>query len=266
MTLQVARLSYTYHPGSSGEIQALDGIDLALGEAEFATLIGSNGAGKTTLFNLIAGALPLQSGRIAINGQELNRLPEFRRAVWVGRVFQDPRQGTAAGMTLAENLALAEMRGRRLGLRVGVSARRKSAFCDLLAPLGLGLERRLDEPVSVLSGGQRQALTLLVATLTCPRVLLLDEHTAALDPPTAIKILELTCALVNEKRLTTLMITHNMQQALDFGSRLLMMDRGKIVLDLTAEQKSGMTVPDLVDLFQEVKHERLTSDELLLSV
>ncbi len=264
--LQVNHLSYVYHPDSIGEIQALDELELSLGNAEFATLIGSNGAGKTTLFNLIAGVLQVQTGQIRIDGVEVNHMAEFRRAAWVGRVFQDPRLGTAANMTIAENLTLAELRGQRLRLRVGVTARRKAAFQDLLAPLELGLERRLDEPVSSLSGGQRQALTLLVATLTCPKILLLDEHTAALDPATAIKILDLTCALVNEKSLTTLMITHNMQQALDFGSRLLMMDQGKFVLDLSADQKSGMAVQDLVNLFQEVKHERLTSDELLLTV
>jgi len=263
--LQVENLSFVYHPGSFGEIQALDRIDLSLGDAEFAAVIGSNGAGKTTLFNLIAGVLPVQTGRIAIDGIEVNRLAEYRRAAGVGRVFQDPRLGTAAQMTIAENLTLAELRGQPLKLKMGVTARRKAAFQELVAPLGLGLERRLDERVASLSGGQRQALTLLVATLTRPKILLLDEHTAALDPATAIKILDLTRSVVSEKRLTTLMITHNMQLALDFGSRLLMMDQGKIVLDLSAAQKSGMAVQDLVNLFQEVKHERLTSDELLLT-
>jgi len=263
--LQVDNLSFVYHPGSSGEIQALDRIDLSLGDAEFATVIGSNGAGKTTLFNLIAGVLPVQTGRIAIDRVEVNRLAEYRRAAWVGRVFQDPRLGTAAQMTIAENLTLAELRGQPLQLKLGVTAARKAAFQELVAPLGLGLERRLDERVASLSGGQRQALTLLVATLTRPKILLLDEHTAALDPATALKILDLTRSIVSEKRLTTLMITHNMQLALDFGSRLLMMDQGKFVLDLSAEQKSGMAVQDLVHLFQEVKHTNLTSDELLLT-
>jgi putative ABC transport system ATP-binding protein len=262
--LRIESLYQIYNPGSVNEVQALRGIQLHLPPEQFVTMIGSNGAGKTTLLNAIAGVYLPTKGRILIDGVDITRWPEHSRAKLVGRVFQNPLTGTAASMTIAQNLTLALLRGRRLHLRTGVTHERKELFSQVLAPLGLGLEDRLDEQVSSLSGGQRQALTLLVASLTQPKVLLLDEHTAALDPATALKILDLTGKIVADHRLTTLMITHNMQQALELGDRMLMMDRGRIILDLTAEEKAGMTVQNLVDLFMEVKHEKIFYDELLL--
>lgn len=262
--LEIQGLTHIYLQGGADEIVALDEVELRLEEAEFATLIGSNGAGKTTLFNVIAGVILPDQGQIRIDGVDVSRQPEHSRAKLVGRVFQDPLAGTAAQMTIAENLALALKRGRRLSLRAGVTSERRRLFYSLLEPLGLGLEKRLDEPVSRLSGGQRQALTLLIGSMTQPKILLLDEHTTALDPGTSQKILRLTQEIVTGQQLTTLMITHNMQQALDYGDRLLMMDRGRIILDLKGDQKTGKSVQDLVDLFKEVKHEEILNDELLL--
>jgi putative ABC transport system ATP-binding protein len=206
-----------------------------------------------------------RSGRILIDGVDVTNWPEHRRAVWIGRVFQDPSLGTAASMTIAENLALALLRGQRLGLRLGVNRERRGIFADVLAPLGLGLENRLNSPVTTLSGGQRQALTLLMASLANPKILLLDEHTASLDPATARKILDLTGEIIADQHLTTLMITHNMQQALDYGDRTLMMDGGQIVLDLPASQKFGLSVQDLVEMFTQVKKNSLVDDRMLLS-
>jgi len=263
--LRVASLYQVYNPGSLNEVHALSGINLHIQAEQFVTMIGSNGAGKTSLLNVIAGVYPPTRGSIYIDGIDVTRWPEYSRARLVGRVFQNPLLGTAASMTIAQNLTLALLRGKPLRMRTGVTHERKELFRQLLASVGLGLEDRLDERVSSLSGGQRQALTLLIATLTRPKILLLDEHTAALDPAKAAKILELTCEMVGEHKLTTLMITHNMQQALDFGDRMLMMDRGKIVLDLNADQKAGRSVQDLVELFREVKHEKILDDELLLS-
>lgn len=263
--LRLVSLYQIYNPGSLNAVHALSGVDLHIRAGQFVTMIGSNGAGKTTLLNVIAGVYPPTRGSISIDGVDVTRWPEYTRAKLVGRVFQDPLLGTAASMTIAQNLTLALLRGKRLRLHTGVTHERKDLFRQLLASLGLGLEDRLDERVSSLSGGQRQALTLLVATLARPKILLLDEHTAALDPAKAAKILDLTCEIIGEYRLTTLMVTHNMQQALDYGDRLLMMDRGKIVLDLDADQKAGRSVQDLVELFMEVKHEKILDDELLLS-
>jgi putative tryptophan/tyrosine transport system ATP-binding protein len=263
--LRVESLSLVYNPGSVNEVHALSGVNLHIQSEQFVTIIGSNGAGKTSLLNVIAGVYPPTRGSIFIDDMEITRWPEYSRSRLVGRVFQNPLLGTAASMTIAQNLTLALLRGQPLRMRTGVTAERKKLFHDLLAPLGLELEDRLDERVESLSGGQRQALTLLIATLNQPKILLLDEHTAALDPAKAAKILDLTCQMVTEHRLTTLMITHNMQQALDYGDRMLMMDRGKIVLDLNAEQKAGRSVQDLVDLFMEVRHEKILDDELLLT-
>jgi putative ABC transport system ATP-binding protein len=263
--LDLDSVHHVFNPGGVNEVVALRAINLHLPANQFVTVIGSNGAGKTTLFNVIAGVYPPSRGRIEIDGMDVTSWPEHRRAVYVGRVFQNPLMGTAASMTIAQNLTLALLRDQRLRLRTGVTKERKEFFADLLSPLGLGLESRLDTHVSLLSGGQRQAMTLLMASLAQPKILLLDEHTAALDPSTAIKILELTRAIVEKHRLTTLMITHNMQQALEHGERTLMMDRGQIVLDLHADEKSNMTVQDLVDKFTEVKHEMLLDDSLLLA-
>lgn len=263
--LRLDHIQHTFHPGAVNEVKALRRVDLHLPPCQFVTVIGSNGAGKSTLFNLIAGAFIPTQGTIAIHDQDVTLWPEHRRAALVGRVFQDPLLGTAATMSIAQNMTLALLRGERRRLRKGVTAERQRTFRDLLAPLELGLESRLDARVSLLSGGQRQALTLLMAVMARPKVLLLDEHTAALDPATAIKILDLTRQIVEEQQLTTLMITHNMQQALSVGDRTLMMDSGEIVLDLNEEERQGMTVQQLVDRFSAVRGVGLTDDELLLS-
>ncbi len=263
--LKVQSLSQTFNRDSVNEVRALRSINLHLPSEQFVSVIGSNGAGKSTLFNVIAGVFTPTSGRILIDGTDVTDWPEYRRAALVGRVFQNPLMGTAASMTIAQNLTLALLRNQRLRLRQGVTRERKVLFGELLQSLGLGLEHRLDSHVSLLSGGQRQAMTLLMASLAQPKVLLLDEHTAALDPATATKILSQTREIVEQQRITTLMITHNMQQALDYGDRTLMMDNGKIVLDLNAEEKSGLTVQDLIDKFTEVKHSQVVDDELLLS-
>ena len=263
--LKLDSLHQVFHQGDINEVHALRGVDLHLPAEQFVTLIGSNGAGKSTLFNVIAGVFSPSQGRILIDGTDVTGWAEHRRAGLVGRVFQNPLLGTAASMTIAENLSLALLRDKGRGLRPGVTTQRRELFQELLVPLGLGLETRLDSRVSLLSGGQRQALTLLMASLSQPKILLLDEHTAALDPATAITILDLTQALVERYQLTTLMITHNMQQALNFGQRTLMMDRGQIVLDLDAKEKAGLTIQDLIDKFTEVKQTALVDDELLLT-
>lgn len=263
--LQLSGLYQTFHPGEVNEVRALRGIDLSVPSGQFVTVIGSNGAGKSTIFNVVAGVYPPTQGSIVIDDEDVTAWPEHRRAKYIGRVFQDPLMGTAASMTIAQNLTLALLRGERHRLRTGVTRDRMLSYRDLLAPLGLGLENRLEARVALLSGGQRQALTLLMATLTHPKVLLLDEHTAALDPATAVKILDLTHQIVDGQNLTTLMITHNMQQALSFGDRTLMMDAGEIVLDLSGEARQAMTVQDLIDQFGRVRQAQLTDDELLLA-
>jgi putative ABC transport system ATP-binding protein len=263
--LQIESLSQIFNRGSINEVHALRGIELHLPPKHFVTVIGSNGAGKSTLFNVIAGVFPPTQGRIIIDGEDVSEWSEPKRANLIGRVFQNPLQGTAASMTIAENLTLAMLRRQRLGLRLGVSRLRRGKLADLLAPLGLGLEQRLDDQVALLSGGQRQAMTLIMASFSQPKILLLDEHTAALDPATAHRILELTNAIVGDQQLTTLMITHNMQQALTFGTRTLMLHQGQIALDIDAEERKGMTVQDLVDKFSTVTPEALMDDELLLS-
>jgi putative ABC transport system ATP-binding protein len=263
--LTITDLHQTFHAGEVNEIHALRSIDLTLPARQFVTVIGSNGAGKSTLFNTIAGVFPPSRGRILIDGQEVTDWPEHRRAYLVGRVFQNPLLGTAATMSIAQNLTLALLRSQRLRLRTGVTADRLRQFRDWLAPLGLGLEDRLESKVALLSGGQRQALTLLMAVLAQPKLLLLDEHTAALDPATAAKILELTGQIVEQQEVTTLMITHNMQHALTFGDRTLMMDAGQIVLDLSAAEKANLSVQDLIDKFTVVRRTQLVDDELLLA-
>lgn len=265
MTLQITALSHTFNPGDVNEIRALHEINLQVEADQFVTIIGSNGAGKSTLFNVIAGVYPPTRGEIEIAGENVTRWSEHRRARMIGRVFQNPLMGTAASMTIAENLTLALLRADVPKLRIGVTRSRRRAFCDLLAPLDLGLENRLDTRVALLSGGQRQALTLMMACLDRPRLLLLDEHTAALDPATAQKILTLTQEMIQTHQLTTLMITHNMQQALDFGDRTLMMDQGQIILDLGSARKAGTSVQDLIDQFAKVKHTNFLEDRLLLT-
>lgn len=263
--LQLSTLYQTFHPGEINEVRALRGIDLIVPPGQFVTVIGSNGAGKSTIFNVVAGVYPPSEGTIAIEGEDVTKWPEHRRAQYVGRVFQDPLMGTAASMSIAQNLTLALLRGERRRLRTGVTRERMESFRVLLAPLGLGLEDRLDTRVAMLSGGQRQALTLLMATLTHPKVLLLDEHTAALDPATAAKIIELTQKIVAEQQLTTLMITHNMHQALTVGDRTLMMDAGQIVLDISGSEREAMSVQELIAQFSRVRKSQLVDDELLLA-
>ena len=263
--IRLDNVAVTFNAGTVNEVQALRGLSLTLTDGELVTVVGSNGAGKSTMLNTVAGVIMPQRGRIVIADQDVTRLVEHKRARYVGRVFQNPLDGTAAGMTVEENLSLAARRGHTRGLRQAVGSRERAEFGSLLESLGLGLEHRLKAPVGLLSGGQRQALTLLMATLARPRVLLLDEHTAALDPAAAAQIEELTAKLAAEQQLTTLMVTHNMQQALRIGTRTIMLHQGEIALDVSAEERRGMTVDDLVRRFHQARKQELVDDELLLT-
>lgn len=249
--LELCGIEKVFHAGTVNERVALAGVDLRLNDGDFVTVIGGNGAGKSTLLNAVAGTFPIDNGRILIDGKDITRLPEHARARFLGRVFQDPMMGTAPTMQIVENLALAARRGKRRSLRWGISKGEQEKYRELLADLGLGLEDRMTTRVGLLSGGQRQALTLLMATLVRPRLLLLDEHTAALDPKTAANVLSLTDRLVSEQGLTALMITHNMRDALAHGNRLIMMDGGRVVLDVCGEEKKALTVESLLDRFSE---------------
>ena len=241
----------TFFPGSPNEKRALRGVSFRLEDGDFATVIGSNGAGKSTVMNAIAGVFPIAEGRIAIGGEDVTRMPEYKRARLIGRVFQDPMKGTAAGMQIAENLAMALRRGERMGLRWSERSDLYARFRQMLAELDLGLEDRLTSKVGLLSGGQRQAVTLLMATIKRPELLLLDEHTAALDPKTAEKVLAITDRFVREGHLTTLMITHNMRDALRFGNRLIMMHNGRAIVNVAGEEKRRLGVADLLKLFEQ---------------
>ncbi|MDF2764043.1 MAG: transporter ATP-binding protein [Rhodospirillales bacterium] len=263
--IEARGLTVTFGKGTPLATVALAGINLAIPAGEFVTVIGSNGAGKTTLLNAIAGEVEIDRGTLAIDGQEVTRWPAARRAALMARVFQDPLAGTCEALTVEENLALAFGRGRARGLRLAIDRGARAQFTERLAPLGLGLERRLTDQIGLLSGGQRQVVSLVMATLAPIRILLLDEHTAALDPRTAGFVLDLTRELVAEAGLTALMVTHSMRQALDCGSRTLMMHEGKIVLDIAGAERRAMDVPDLVALFERVRGERLADDALLLS-
>ncbi len=232
----------TFNKGTINEKKALNGIDLTLNDGDFVTVIGGNGAGKSTMLNMIAGVYPIDSGKIEIDGVNISRQPEYKRAKYIGRVFQDPMKGTAAGMEIQENMALAFRRGQRRGLGWGIRANEKDYYHDLLTRLGLGLQNRMSSKVGLLSGGQRQALTLLMATLQKPKLLLLDEHTAALDPQTARKVLDLTNEMVTEQNLTALMVTHNMKDAIQIGNRLIMMNDGRIIYDVSGSEKQNLTV------------------------
>ena len=254
----------TFNAGTVNEKQALKGIDLTLEDGDFVTVIGGNGAGKSTMLNAIAGVWPVDEGQIIIDGKDVTKLPEHKRAAFLGRVFQDPMNGTAATMGIEENLALALRRGQSRTLRAGIKSSEREVYKRLLSTLGLGLEDRLTSKVGLLSGGQRQALTLLMATLKKPKLLLLDEHTAALDPKTAAKVLETTEMIVNRDHLTTLMITHNMKDAITHGNRLIMMMEGKIILDIRGEEKKKLTVEDLLHKFEEVSGEEFTNDKAIL--
>ena len=263
--LDIKGIYKTFNPGSVNEKHALNGVDLHLNEGDFVTVIGGNGAGKSTFLNAIAGVWPVDKGRIFIDGKDVTSLPEYKRAKYLGRVFQDPMTGTAANMQIEENLALAARRGSSRGLRWEVTKKEREEYRALLTSLDLGLEDRLTAKVGLLSGGQRQALTLLMATLKKPKVLLLDEHTAALDPKTAEKVLAMSDKVVGENHLTTMMVTHNMRDAIIHGNRLIMMDAGHIVVDISGEDKKKLTVPDLLDMFSKASGSTEANDAMLLS-
>ena len=263
--LEIQNIYKTFNAGTVNEKTALNGVSLTLDDGDFVTVIGGNGAGKSTLLNAVAGVWQVDEGSVTIDGTNVTRLPEHKRAKFIGRVFQDPMMGTAATMQIEENLALAMRRGKARTLRAGITKAERERYRELLKILDLGLEDRLTSKVGLLSGGQRQALTLLMATLQKPKLLLLDEHTAALDPGTAEKVLKITRQIVEENRITTMMVTHNMKQALDLGNRTLMMDSGKIVLDVSGEERAGMTVDDLLERFRAGAGKVLDNDRILLS-
>ena len=263
--LKLERVCKTFNPGTVNEKKALWNLDLHLEEGDFLTVIGGNGAGKSTLLNAVAGSFPPDSGRILIAGKDVTHLPEHKRAAFIGRVFQDPMMGTAPTMQIDENLALAARRGERRGLKWGISREEKELYFGKLKELGLGLEDRMTSKVGLLSGGQRQALTLLMASLKKPQLLLLDEHTAALDPATAAKVLELSDRIVTENRLTCMMITHNMRDAINHGNRLIMMNEGKIILDISGEEKKKLTKRELLDRFAALSGTQEETDAVLLS-
>ena len=263
--LEMKNVSKTFNRGTINEKKALDNISLHLYPGDFVTVIGGNGAGKSTLLNLVAGVFPCNSGEILLDGVNISKMPEHLRAQWLGRVFQDPMRGTAAGMGIEENLAMAYRRGKKRGLSWGITRAEREEYVEKLAMLDLGLEHRLKAKVGLLSGGQRQALTLLMATLQKPKLLLLDEHTAALDPKTARKVLELTGEIVERDQLTTMMVTHNMKDAIRLGNRLIMMNEGRIIYDVSGEEKAHLTVKDLLAMFEKAAGSELTSDSLLLS-
>ena len=262
--LTVTNVKKTFNRGTINEKKALEGVNLHLDPGDFVTIIGGNGAGKSTLLNMIAGVYPIDSGTITLDGINISRLSEPARAKYLGRVFQDPMMGTAADMQIDENLALAFRRGQGRGLRWGIKKEEKAAYKKLLTKLDLGLEDRLTTKVGLLSGGQRQALTLLMATLKKPKLLLLDEHTAALDPKTAKKVLDLTETIVNDNQLTALMVTHNMNDAIRMGNRLIMMHEGRIIYDIKGEEKKNLHVKDLLQKFEEVSGGELANDRMLL--
>ena len=262
--LELKNIYKTFNPGSINEKRALNGINLTLEDGDFVTIIGGNGAGKSTMLNAIAGVWPVDSGSVIIDGEDITKLPEHKRAKYLGRVFQDPMTGTAADMEIQENLALAARRGKPRLLGWGITRREREEYHELLKTLGLGLEDRMTSKVGLLSGGQRQALTLLMATLKKPQILLLDEHTAALDPKTAAKVLELSDKIIAEHNLTALMVTHNMKNAIQYGNRLIMMWDGKIILDIKGEEKKNLTVDDLLHQFTVASGKEFANDRALL--
>lgn len=263
--LELQGIKKIFNANTVNEKVALQNLSLTLNDGDFVTVIGGNGAGKSTMLNAVAGVFPVDEGKILIDGSDVTRLPEYRRAALIGRVFQDPMMGTAANMGIEENLALALRRGKSRGLRWGITARERERYRELLASLDLGLEQRLTSKVGLLSGGQRQALTLLMATLEKPKLLLLDEHTAALDPKTAAKVLEATDKIVGRDQLTTLMITHNMKDAIAHGNRLIMMYEGRIIIDVAGEEKKKLTVETLLNMFGKASGSDEADDAMLLS-
>ncbi len=263
--LKIENVHKTFNPGTVNEKKALQGLNLHLKEGDFVTVIGGNGAGKSTMLNAVAGVWGVDSGTITIGGVDVTALPEYKRAQYIGRVFQDPMMGTAATMQIEENLALAARRGKPRTLRTGITKAEREEYREQLKILDLGLEDRMTAKVGLLSGGQRQALTLLMATLQKPKLLLLDEHTAALDPKTAAKVLEATEKIVAKDHLTTMMITHNMRDAIAHGNRLIMMYEGRIVVDVSGEEKKNLTVEQLLNLFSQASGSDEADDKLLLS-
>ena len=262
--LEIKNIYKTFNKGTVNEKIALDGVSFTLNDGDFVTVIGGNGAGKSTMLNMIAGVYPIDSGKIVIDGINISREPEYKRAKYIGRVFQDPMRGTAANMEIQENLAMAYRRGRIRGLGWGIKSSEKDYYREALAQLGLGLQTRMTSKVGLLSGGQRQALTLLMATLQKPRLLLLDEHTAALDPKTAKKVLELTEKIVDEQNLTAMMVTHNMKDAIQIGNRLIMMHEGRIIYDVSGEEKKKLQVEDLLERFETASGEEFANDRMML--
>ncbi len=263
--LELKHVCKTFNPGTINEKAALQDVNLHLNPGDFVTVIGGNGAGKSTMLNMVAGVYPIDSGSVVIDGVDVTRLTEHKRARYIGRVFQDPMMGTAADMEIMENLAIAARRGKRRTLRWGFTSQERTEYREKLASFDLGLEDRLTAKVGLLSGGQRQALTLLMATLQRPKILLLDEHTAALDPKTAAKVLELTDRIVSENALTTLMVTHNMKDAITHGNRLIMMHNGHIIYDVSGEEKKKLTVEALIEKFAQTSGQDFANDRALLS-
>ena len=263
--LEIKNVYKTFNAGTVNEKVALKGLDLTLEDGDFVTVIGGNGAGKSTMLNAVAGVWPVDMGKIIIDGKDVTRLPEHQRAKYIGRVFQDPMMGTAATMQIDENLALAARRGLARTLKIGITKKAHDEYYELLKTLDLGLENRMTSKVGLLSGGQRQAVTLLMATLKKPKLLLLDEHTAALDPKTAAKVLTLSEKIVEENHLTTLMITHNMKDAIKYGNRLIMMYEGHVIYDVRGEEKKNLQVSDLLQRFEQVSDGEFANDRMLLS-
>lgn len=263
--LELKNIYKTFNAGTVNEKRALNDLSITLNDGDFVTIIGGNGAGKSTMLNMIAGVYPVDSGSIIIDGTDVTKLPEFKRAKYLGRVFQDPMMGTAADMWIEENMALAARRGQARGLKWAITNKERNKFKEMLAELDLGLENRLSTKVGLLSGGQRQALTLLMAVMKKPKLLLLDEHTAALDPKTAAKVLALSDKFIEEEKLTALMVTHNMKDAIAHGNRLIMMNNGKIILDVSGEEKKKLTVDDLLSAFSKLSGTEFANDRALLS-
>lgn len=263
--LALENISKTFNAGTPNENRVFEGLSLEVNEGDFITVIGSNGAGKSTLLNIIAGVIPVDGGKIYLDGKNITNLPEYKRAAFIGRVFQDPMLGTSPSMTVEENLSLAYARACNISLRWGLTAKKRQIFKRYLSNISLGLEERLSEKVKSLSGGQRQALTLIMATMKKPRILLLDEHTGALDPKTAIIVNDLTERIVKEEKITTIMVTHNLEDAIRMGNRLLMMHHGKIVLDIRGKEKAAMTIERLLKKFEEVQGEKFAEDRMMLA-
>lgn len=263
--LEIRNIHKTFNPGTINEKVALNGINWTLNDGDFVTIIGGNGAGKSTLLNMLSGVYYVDEGQILVDGEDVTNLPEHKRAKYFGRVFQDPMTGTAADMQIEENMALAARRGKPRTLRFGIRKEERERYRELLATLNLGLENRLTAKVGLLSGGQRQAITLLMATMQNPKLLLLDEHTAALDPKTAAKVLEISEKIISENHLTAMMVTHNMKDAITYGNRLIMMHEGQIIYDVSGEEKKNLKVADLLAKFEEVSGGEFANDRMMLS-